>query len=225
MALVDTDSIFSSVKSRFDARDAQVGEKNFSGKDWMRTKIAFQTFRKAKRIIDIGIGQGQLINLFCELPSTEAVIGIDRTRHSKLMVPASPKFSFEQADITEDLPADIMKSDISIAMEVFEHIDPSLLKAAVARAKESCIHNLLFATVPYKEEHPLFHFDKPYGHKQSFDGDVILENFGHETLYANFKDKWYFILSGNSLPKRGEARLGEFLDICERSTSMVYSSR
>ncbi len=68
-------------------RDAALGKVLFRPNDWARTKIAYDILEPVKSLVDIGIGQGQLVNIFSELPHVEAVHGVDFQKHSKLLEP------------------------------------------------------------------------------------------------------------------------------------------
>ncbi len=205
------DGTFAKVQEIYLERDAMDGMQSFSVNDWDRTKIAFELFFTARTIIDIGIGQGQLVSLFCEAPHVIDVIAIDRKKHSKLIEPRSKKYKYYEFDITEPFPNDLPKSDITIAMEVFEHIDVNKLKKVVESAKNSSKRRMLFASVPFKEKHPLYHHNKPYGHKQSFDETVLVENFGPKTIWTNFRNRWYLIFSADNIEHPGEKSLEDFL--------------
>ena len=204
MSSTDVETAFRRVRARFDARDAKLGTRSFSDNDWDRTKLAFEMFSNARTITDIGIGQGQLVNLFCELTTVDRVVGIDRTTHTKFLGPQSPKFRFFRQDITQPPGEDLLGSDITIAMEVFEHIDIDKLSAAIAGTRRMCRHGLLFASVPYREKHPLYHHDKPHGHKQSFDDDKVAEVFGPDAIWTSFRNRWYLVfVADDSTDPRG----------------------
>lgn len=202
--------IYERVKAKFDDRDAKEGKISFSQHDWLRTRTAFELCGDAANIIDIGIGQGQLVNLLCELPNTSKVVGIDRVRHSKHIAPVSEKYQFLSLDITSEFPKDLMQSDVTIAMEIFEHIDVEKLDKAIKRARGSSRHGKLFASVPYQEKHPLYHYDRPFGHKQSFDDGKICEYFGEKAIWTNFNELWYLIFVAEGLALSGLCSLDEF---------------
>lgn len=137
-------------------------------------------------------------------------------RHSKFIAPTSEKYNFVRLDITEDFPTDLVRSDVTIAMEVFEHIDVDKLPCAIIRARRSSRHGMLFASVPYQEQHPLYHHDKPFGHKQSFDDEKILRCFGEEAIWTNFKNLWYLIFVSKGLGCSGDLGFDQFRSISSR---------
>ena len=203
-------AVYDRVKAKFDARDEKAGKVSFSRHDWLRTKTAFALFGKARYVIDIGIGQGQLVNMFCENAHTKKVVGVDRTRNTKLLQPRSDKYEFVSLDITRPFPTDMALSDVTFAMEIFEHIDVDKVKGAIGRARLSSRFGMLFASVPYKEEHPLYHHDKPFGHKQSFDDVKVRECFGEDAIWTNFNDLWYLVFAAEGLEARGSMGIEGF---------------
>ena len=216
--------IYERVKAKFDARDTKEGTVSFSHQDWLRTKMAFELCGQASKIIDIGIGQGQLVNLFCELSNTSQVIGVDRVQHSKHLAPASEKYQFVSLDITQNFPENLMKSDVTIAMEIFEHIDKDKVVDAINRARNSSKNGLLFASVPYQEEYPLYHHDKPFGHKQSFDDNKIIECFGENVIWTNFNNLWYLIFVAESLKASGSHGLADFKSLVRQMVRKVATT-
>ena len=55
--------IFVQVQALFRTRDDRFGKVLFSKADWERTRLAYDIVRGVPDIADIGIGQGQLVNL------------------------------------------------------------------------------------------------------------------------------------------------------------------
>lgn len=206
-------NVYDRVKVRFDARDEEIGKVTFSRNDWLRTRTAFALFGKARNVIDIGIGQGQLINMFCGTPYIEKVVGVDRVKNSKLIPPTSAKYDFVSLDITRPFPPDMLRSDITIAMEIFEHIDADKVAGAISRARNSSRFGMLFASVPYQEKHPLYHHDKPFGHKQSFDDAKVHECFGDDAIWTNFNDLWYLIFVSEGLETQGNVTFQRFINL------------
>ena len=209
--------VYDRVKAKFDARDKKDGKVKFSRHDWLRTKTAFALFGKARNPIDIGIGQGQLINLFCEMPYSTSVVGVDRVKNTKLIAPRSEKYDFVSLDITQSFPPDLMRSDITIAMEIFEHLDADKLSGAIARSRASSRFGMLFASVPYQEKHPLYHHDKPFGHKQSFDDAKVYECFGDEAIWTNFNNLWYLIFMSEGLETQGSVSFEHFANLTRKT--------
>lgn len=171
-------NIFSAVKQRYEERDRKLGRILFSKPDWDRTLMAFEIFKSVKSVADIGVGQGQLLNLFSALPSVDYILAVDRCTNTKFLKPEkSNKVEMLLHDISNSFSEKTRKVDIVIAMEVIEHIDVDLVEAALGHLKFLSFSKTVFISVPYKEKHPLYHHDKPHGHKQSFDDARIVEVF------------------------------------------------
>ena len=134
--------------------------------------------------MDIGIGQGQLVNLLCATPSVERVHGVDFRRHSKLIEPDSGKFTFHQWDITEPLDAPPPAVDVVVAMEILEHVAVDAFDAALARIRALSRTGSILVTLPWREREPLYHHDKPHGHQQSFDDAAIESLFAGNMIYS-----------------------------------------
>lgn len=177
-----------------------------------------------KTVIDIGIRQGQLVNLFCELEYVDQVIGIDRKKHSKLLVLNSEKYRFWCCDITDPFPSSLPESDVTVAMEVFEHIDTDKLGAAVESARRSSRSGAVFSSVPYKEKPPLYNHDKPHGHKQSFDDQKVSNVFGPEAVWTNFMDRWYLIFVADRLETNGYVPLDQFQSSVRHHFEKIYAA-
>lgn len=210
------DAVFEKVKNQFLSRDTSLGQVLFSKHDWERTKIAFDILKSAKRVADVGIGQGQLVSLLAEKSNTKSVIGIDFRRHSKLLEPSHPNFEYIEWDITTEIP-DIPTVEIVVAMEVLEHVAVDKVSDALRALRQLSHTGTILVTVPYKEQHPLFHFDKPYGHKQSFDDRVVERIFGGNMIYTNYHERWYLILltDGKGRPKK--MNLSKFIQQAQKT--------
>ena len=110
-----------------------------------------------------------------------------------------------------------MRSDITIAMEIFEHLDADKLSGAIARSRASSRFGMLFASVPYQEKHPLYHHDKPFGHKQSFDDAKVYECFGDEAIWTNFNNLWYLIFMSEGLETQGSVSFEHFANLTRKT--------
>jgi hypothetical protein len=197
------DAVYEEVLQRFQARDAALGKTLFSRHDWARTRIAFDILAPARTVVDIGIGQGQLVNLLGACPRVERVQGVDFRRHSKLIEPESAKFSFHQWDITRPQEAPLEPADVVVAMEILEHVAVEEFGAALRRIRALSCSRSVLVTVPWRERAPLYHHDKPHGHQQSFDDARIEELFEGRMLYSDYLEKWYFVFLTDG-PRRVE---------------------
>jgi len=218
-ATPDRDAIFREVHALYAARDRTRGKARFSKDDWERTRIAFDLLRGVPRVADVGIGQAQLVNLLARCPETRRVTGYDFRDHSlRLDPPASPRYAFRVWDVTTPLEPPPEPADVVVAMEVLEHIAEAEVPAALGRLRAISPTRSVLITVPYRETAPLFHHDKPHGHKQSFDDAKIAALFGPGCLFADYREKWYLVFARDGLasPERLDlpafvARVREFL--------------
>jgi hypothetical protein len=187
------DRAFAGVRERYRARDAALGRTLFSAADWARTRIAFDLLEGARSIVDVGIGQGQLVNLLLACPETERVCGVDFQRHSKLIEPEDPRFSFRRWNVTEPADPPIEPADVAVAMEILEHVEVEALADALARIRALSRSGTVLVSVPWRERPPLYHHDRPHGHKQSFDDAAIARIFG-PALVSTHAERWYLLL-------------------------------
>jgi hypothetical protein len=208
------DAVFAAVQARYQARDAAFGKPLFSCSDWARTRIAFDLLVGVRSVVDVGIGQGQLVNLLADCPGMERVCGVDFVRHSKLIEPASPRFSFRQWDVTEQPDPPLPPADVAVAMEILEHVDVDKLAGALARIRGLSRSGTVLVTVPYRERPPLYHHDKPHGHKQSFDDARIEAVFGPRALVSNYAEKWYLVMLSDFVETPRTLALEPFRNAC-----------
>lgn len=192
----DREAVFREVRSLYEARDRALGKVRFSKDDWERTRIAFDLLRGVPRVADIGIGQAQLVNLLARCPETERVVGYDFRVHStRIDPPATPRYGFRVWDVTRSLEPPPEPADVVVAMEVLEHIAVAEVPAVYARLRALSPDRAILVTVPWREKHPLYHHNKPTGHKQSFDDAKIETLFGPGCLYSDYRKKWYFVFA------------------------------
>jgi cyclopropane fatty-acyl-phospholipid synthase-like methyltransferase len=211
-APVSTDP-FEEVRALFRARDRALGKVLFAEADWARTRLACDILDGVADVADIGIGQGQLVNALARQPGIRAVHAYDFRKHSKLIEPETGSYVFRAWDITEPPTFEPPAVDVVVAMEVLEHIAVDALPAALARLRGLARHGALLITVPYRETPPLFHHDKPSGHKQSFDDAKIERLFGPNCRYANFRDKWYVVFCHDRLDGAAPCAVDEIAGI------------
>ena len=198
-------AIYDRVQERFAEHERSLGRVLFRSHDWMRMRWAFAMSSGLRCVGDVGMGQGQLINLLAARPDVEKVYGIDMKERATLLRPSEPdKYEIVCWDITEDLADKLAPVDLMIAMEILEHIDPELLPDALQRVRALSRNGNLLIMVPYQEKEPLYQFDKPHGHKQSFDDDALLRVFGNQIVWSQMFDYWYCIFSSDLIDSPGE---------------------
>ncbi len=160
------------------------GEKNqvgiYSMNDWYRLELALDKL-VGNTFIDIGPGNGAFARMIKKLFVNSRVTCFDIKKHSKLNLTDDIELCLQ--DITqESLVFKETKGDTVVAMEVIEHLDPSLVPTALNNIR-SMAKKRVIVTIPYKEPFPLHHQDKPTGHKQSFDDKKILKLFPHAEFF------------------------------------------
>jgi len=204
---------FAAVQALFRARDRALGKVLFSEADWARTRLAYDILDGVPDVADIGIGQGQLVNALARRPGVRKVHAYDFRKHSKLIEPETTAYVFRTWDITETPPFEPPAVDVVVAMEVLEHIAGDVLPDVITRLRAMARHGALLVTVPYRETPPLYHHDKPHGHKQSFDDAKIARLFGPNCRYANFRDKWYVVVCHDRLEGAAPCVIGDIAGI------------
>lgn len=210
MGMTASDILFH-VREMYHARDLDVGTKSFSSDDWGRTRIAFELLYGIPEVADIGIGQGQLVNLLARDPALRKVHGYDFAKHSKLLEPAwSSRYRFHLWNITQPAKMALERVDVVVAMEVLEHISVPALPEVLERLRSLSRRRTVLISVPYQESEPLFHHDKPHGHKQAFDDEKIEDLFGPDCLYCHYKERWYLTLCHPKVPRPTACPLKEF---------------
>jgi glycosyltransferase involved in cell wall biosynthesis/polysaccharide pyruvyl transferase WcaK-like protein len=214
------EEIFDAVRDMYRARDRARGKVRFSKDDWERTRLAFEIIEGARSIVDIGIGQAQLVNLLARCPDVEKVYGFDfRNYTTRIDPPSAGRYEFRVWNITRPLDNPPEPVDVVVAMEVLEHIDVPVVPTVIERLRGLSSQGAILVSVPYQEKEPLYHQGQRHGHKQSFDDAKIEELFGPGCLYSNYKQKWYVIFTHESLLRSERLDLSAF---CERVQRMMH---
>lgn len=214
------EEIFNTVREMYVARDRARGKVRFSKDDWERTRLAFEMLEGARSIIDIGIGQAQLVNLLARCPDVTKVYGFDfRNYTTRIDPPAAGRYEFRVWNITRPLDDPPEPVDVVVAMEVLEHIDVPAVPAVIERLRGLSSQGAILVSVPWREKEPLYHQGQRHGHKQSFDDAKIEELFGPGCLYSNYRQKWYVIFTHESLSRSENLDLSAF---CERVQRMMH---
>jgi hypothetical protein len=154
----------------------------------------------------------------------ERVWGVDFHRHSKLIEPASDRFSFRQWNVTEPPETPLPPADVAVAMEILEHVEIDKVAGAVARIRGLSRSGTVLVTVPYRERPPLYHHDKPHGHKQSFDDARIKAVFGPRALVSDYAKKWYFVMLSDIVDEYCMLAMGPFQAACRSVVSHAISA-
>ena len=109
------------------------------------------------------------------------------------------------------------KFDFVNAQEVLEHISVKNLPDVVLFLSEISEKGVLFS-VPFCEKEPLYHFDKPHGHKQSFDEEKLNQIFQGSIFVPIVNDAWWLGYMSSRLGASGKvADLDEFKFAMQKS--------
>jgi len=140
--------------------------------DWRRIEYISSLLPDGKSVLDIGIGNGQFLNLLISLNRFQRILGIDIMRYPKFtMLFGSRLYQIMYASIT-NLPFADKCIDVVTCMEVLEHLDRQSFLAALREIRR--VGRFLVATVPYNEPEPL-----PSYHKLRFTDSDLLTYFPH----------------------------------------------
>jgi SAM-dependent methyltransferase len=141
--------------------EAAKGSGFYSRWDWARITVAFDRIAKGGRVLDVGVGSGQLVNLFASSNAFSSVVGVDVKTHSKFLR-LTDAFEMQEMNVAR-LKFEDASFDAVVCMEVLEHVDPRTFEAGLSELRRVCRGHLL-TTVPFEEPEPL-----PSYHKQRFD--------------------------------------------------------
>jgi len=133
--------------------------------DWARITFVFNLLLRGSRVLDVGVGSGQLINTIALSGEFASVTGIDIATHSKF-VRMTDSFDLRRMDVASMSFEDNF-FDVVICMEVLEHLDEHKFRTALAELRRVCRSQLILS-VPFEEPKPL-----PRYHKQRFDSASI----------------------------------------------------
>lgn len=201
------------ISSKFLELDKKNHTRSFSMHDWSRTFNAFDTLLNARSVIDIGSGGGQLVNLLSDFREQSIKVSALDYKDCLIFKPNSSNFSFVKHDLKEKI--DIKERfHVVNAMEVLEHIEISRLASLILELISLSHKGLLYFSVPFQEKEPLYHGDRPYGHKQSFNEEKIINYFPKGTIVTSFRDIWYLGLRTELEFNTFFTELKEFKKIC-----------
>ena len=114
----------------------------------------------ALRMLDVGIGGGQFINVIQRSGLFAEVHGLDILWHSKL-IRLEPAISLHQLSL-DSMAFDDDSFDHVVCMEVLEHLDAETFSRGLAELRR-VVRRKLIVTVPFDEPEPI-----PAFHKQRF---------------------------------------------------------
>ena len=137
----------------------------YSRHDWARIGYVSGMLGGGERVLDVGVGGGQLINALAMSGAYSQVMGVDITTHSKF-IRQTDAFEMRRMNVA-DLQFEDGSFDAVICMEVLEHVNRPTFLAGLKEIRRVCCGQLIM-TVPFEEPEPL-----PRYHKQRFDRAAI----------------------------------------------------
>ena len=163
--------------------------------DWLRCSYALK-YVTGTSALEVGPGVGMVVDSLTK-EGTE-VSALDLEHHSNAMYPEG--FDLQIGDISDPMLG-LKKHSTVICMEVIEHLVVSANKAALANLRYAA-NDRLIVTVPYNEREPLWHADKPGGHRQKFTIDKAAEVFpnAYATILPRYHEGWLFIVEDKANP-------------------------
>jgi len=174
-------------EERYPSKEAGV----FSEPDWERCRAALGYVR-GPSVLEVGVGPGQMFNILARDPGIRRLVGIDITWNQKLIRPE--KGELQLMNILR-LALPDASFDTVLGMEVLEHLEAIDLQKAVHELRRVC-RGTLVMTVPYDEPAPLWHHDRPGGHRQAFPEEKLERIFprAERRFVARGKNRWPWIM-------------------------------
>jgi SAM-dependent methyltransferase len=145
----------------------------YSKFDWQRIRDAYLMV-DGKSVLDVGVGNGAFLQVLHRSKRFDHICGIDVRRHSMLQLPEGVDFRIMSATNMRAFPNGSF--DSVVCMEVLEHLEAKDFYPALDELRR-VTKNSLIVTVPFNEPQPVWWHDRPGGHRQSFDRDMLEEIF------------------------------------------------
>jgi len=162
------DDIIAEVRAIYESAFPEKESGFFTEADWNRCRAGVALVR-GPDVLDIGIGAGQIFNVLARDRSIERLVGLDIRWNKKLIRPE--RGNLELGSIFR-LPWPARSFDTVLCMEVLEHLEVIEFPKALHELRRVC-RGTLIVTVPYEEPEPVWHHDKPGGHRQRFSEEKI----------------------------------------------------
>ncbi len=166
--------LLSEVRALYEERYPKKESGFFTPYDWKRCQALAEKV-VGEKLLDVGIGAGQIFNLLARMQSIKELIGIDVRWNKKLIRPE--RGQLELHNILK-LPFADNSFDTVSCMEVLEHLEVLDFAKGLSELRRVCKTKLIM-TIPYKEKEPVWHHDVPGGHRQSFSEEKIERLFPH----------------------------------------------
>mgnify|MGYP001201575508 CR=1 FL=1 len=191
----ESEHLLSQVKEIYSKQVSETGLGIYSDPDWNRILQAFN-FADGKSILDVGIGNGSLVNMLKKSNRFDRVTGVDISKHSKLIL--LDDIEFKIMNIL-DLEFKDKEFDTIICMEVLEHLEINDFYTGLSELRRVAKDNLII-TVPFREKEPVWWHDKPGGHRQSFGLRKLNSIFplgNGKLIEKSGDDNWIMITEGS----------------------------
>ncbi len=185
------DSLVEEVRTLYSTQFPKKESGFYLSRDWNRCRQALP-YIKGPKVLDVGVGPGQMFNILARHPEIEHLRGVDIHWNKKLIRPARGDLDI-MSILDLRVPDDSM--DTVVCMEVLEHLEIIDFPKALSELRRVC-RGTLVMTVPFEEPEPLWHFDRPGGHRQQFTRDVIAQWFPRAEQKKVYRGKgiWPWIM-------------------------------
>ena len=160
---VDSQDLLLEIKKIYSKQISETGLGIYSDPDWNRILQAFDTV-KGQSVLDVGIGNGALVNMLKKSNNFDRVVGIDIKENAFLEL--LDEIDFKTMNVL-DLKFQDNEFDTVVCMEVLEHLEIKDFYTGLSELRRVA-KNQLVLTVPFREKEPVWWHDKPGGHRQSF---------------------------------------------------------
>jgi len=155
--------LLTDVKEIYSKQISESGLGIYSDPDWNRILKAFN-YVDGSTVLDVGIGNGALVNMLHQSNNFDRVVGIDIKRNNFLELLDGIEFNIMNI---LDLKFSDNEFDTVICMEVLEHLEIKDFYTGLSELRRVA-KDFLIVTVPYEEKEPVWWHDKLGGHRQSF---------------------------------------------------------
>lgn len=198
MSLSTTESSsFKKTKALYERTYSEKGLGVYAAQDWARLQTA-ERLATGDSVLDIGPGNGALLQILANSEQFEKICGSDIHRHSQLILPENAEYRLQSV---AELDFSDKSYDTVFCMEVLEHLEDKDVSPALVHLRRVAKTRLVM-TVPYHEPHPLWWHDKPGGHRQQFTAERLVSTFPNaQALFQKRQGvDWIFLIEGEPYP-------------------------
>jgi SAM-dependent methyltransferase len=158
-----------------------------------RRRFAFAaSLAVGRSILDVGTGDGVFAYALASSGDFDTVTAMDIKPYAGVLM--HPRATFVSGSIAER-NLSLAPHDTVFCMEVIEHLTPQNAALALDNLRRASARRLV-VSVPYNEPEPLWHSEKPWGHKQSFSFRRLAALFPAAvgTLLPRYGVDWVFLV-------------------------------